>query len=121
MRDETTPRIAAVDPEAMTPAQHAAAAVVAAGPRGSVRGPFAVLLNSPGAFAAAQGLGAYLRFESPIPANLRELAILATARSATSPRSSVSILVSQSMAMSPVGVEEHEEERQLLLASSARY
>lgn len=80
MRDETTPRIAAVDPEAMTPAQHAAAAVVAAGPRGSVRGPFAVLLNSPGAFAAAQGLGAYLRFESPIPANLRELAILATAR-----------------------------------------
>lgn len=80
MQHHTAPRIKSVDPDRMTPAQRAAAAVVAAGPRGSVRGPFAVLLNSPGTFAAAQGLGAYLRFESPIPANLRELAILATAR-----------------------------------------
>jgi 4-carboxymuconolactone decarboxylase len=64
----------------MTPDQQAAANVVKAGPRGAVRGPFAVLLNSPGAFSAAQGLGAYLRFESSLPANLRELAILTTAR-----------------------------------------
>lgn len=80
MQTVTEPRIKAVDPQAMTPEQSAAAAIVEAGPRGSVRGPFAVLLNSPGTFAAAQGLGAYLRFESAIPANLRELAILATAR-----------------------------------------
>jgi len=78
--NDLTPRIAAVDATAMTAEQQSAAAIVAAGPRGSVRGPFAVLLNSPGTFAAAQGLGAYLRFESAIPANLRELAILATAR-----------------------------------------
>lgn len=77
---ERQPRIKAVDPDIMTPAQCAAAAIVTAGPRGSVRGPFAVLLNSPGAFAAAQGLGTYLRFESALPANFRELAILATAR-----------------------------------------
>ncbi|MBZ9648377.1 carboxymuconolactone decarboxylase family protein [Sphingobium sp. 3R8] len=64
----------------MTDAQKIAAAIVAQGPRGSVRGPFAILLNSPGAFGAVQALGTYLRFESTIPANLRELAILATAR-----------------------------------------
>lgn len=73
------PRIAAVALEAMTAEQRAAAAELVAGPRQSVRGPFAVLLNSPGVFVPAQALGAYLRFESPMPANLRELAILVTA------------------------------------------
>ena len=73
-------RIAAVEDASMTPDQLAAANIVRAGPRGAVRGPFAVLLNSPGAFSAAQGLGAYLRYESSLPANLRELAILTTAR-----------------------------------------
>lgn len=80
MHRENAPRIFSVDPASMTPRQRSAAEIVAAGPRGSVRGPFAVLLNSPGTFDAAQALGAYLRFESPIPARLRELAILATAR-----------------------------------------
>lgn len=80
MERAEAPRIAAVIASERTPAQQAAAAAVEAGPRGAVRGPFAVLLNSPGAFAAAQGLGAYLRFESDMPATLRELAILATAR-----------------------------------------
>lgn len=80
MHHHPTPRIDAVDPAMMTSEQHSVAAVVAAGPRGSVRGPFAVLLNSPGTFAAAQALGAYLRFESEIPDDLRELAILVTAR-----------------------------------------
>lgn len=79
MKHPAPPRIHAVDPASMTDAQKIAAAVVANGPRGSVRGPFAVLLNSPGAFSATQGLGTYLRFESAMPANLRELAILTTA------------------------------------------
>lgn len=74
------PRIASVSSETMTEAQRAAAAAVAAGPRGGVRGPFAVLLHSPGAFDAAQRLGAYLRFEGALPADLRELAVLVTAR-----------------------------------------
>ena len=64
----------------MSPAQRQAAALVEQGPRGAVRGPFAVLLHSPGGFTAAQQLGAYLRFESEMPATLRELAVLATAR-----------------------------------------
>jgi 4-carboxymuconolactone decarboxylase len=80
MSKNMTPRIAAVEAGSMTPEQRSAADIVSAGPRGAVRGPFAVLLNSPGAFNAAQGLGAYLRFESSLPANLRELAILVTAR-----------------------------------------
>ena len=80
MPKNIAPRIAAVEPNSMTNDQQHAADIVSAGPRGAVRGQFAVLLNSPGAFSAAQGLGAYLRFESSLPANLRELAILTTAQ-----------------------------------------
>jgi 4-carboxymuconolactone decarboxylase len=79
MQKQRTPRIAAVEAASMTPEQRAAADIVEAGPRGAVRGPFALLLNSPGLFSATQGLGAYLRFESALPAKLRELAILITA------------------------------------------
>jgi len=64
----------------MTAQQREAAHALASGPRGSVRGPFAVLLNSPGVFGPVQALGAYLRFDGALPANLRELAILVTAR-----------------------------------------
>ena len=80
MQNKQKPRIASVTADAMTVGQRAAADIVAAGPRQSVRGPFAVLLNSPGVFAPAQALGTYLRFENAMPANLRELAILVTAR-----------------------------------------
>lgn len=80
MSEDNAPRIAAVEADAMTAEQRLAAGVVSAGPRGAVRGPFAVLLNSPGAFSATQGLGAYLRFESALPTTLRELAILTTAQ-----------------------------------------
>lgn len=79
MVKQQTPRIAAIDAASMTPEQQAATEIVEAGPRGAVRGPFKILLNSPGAFNAAQGLGAYLRFESALPDKLRELAILITA------------------------------------------
>lgn len=80
MPNRPEPRIAAVAQDAMTAQQRAAADALASGPRGSVRGPFAVLLNSPGVFGPAQALGAYLRFDNALPANLRELAILVTAR-----------------------------------------
>lgn len=80
MSDRPKSRIAAVAEDAMTAEQRAAADTLASGPRGSVRGPFAVLLNSPGVFGPAQALGVYLRFGNTIPANLRELAILVTAR-----------------------------------------
>ena len=73
-------RIAAVDLANMTPEQKAAAKSLTSGPRGAVRGPFAVLLNNPGTFVAVQNLGSHLRFESDLPGNLRELAILVTAQ-----------------------------------------
>lgn len=51
-----------------------------AGPRGEVSGPFPALLNSPEAGGRVGHLGAYLRFESQLPGNIGELAILTTAR-----------------------------------------
>ena len=49
------------------------------GPRTSVRGPFNTLLRSPVLGDLAQALGAYIRYESVLPAKLREMAIIMTA------------------------------------------
>lgn len=51
-----------------------------AGSRGRVSGPFAVLLNSPEVAGRAAHLGSYIRFESVLAPDLRELAILCAAR-----------------------------------------
>jgi 4-carboxymuconolactone decarboxylase len=48
--------------------------------RGSVRGPFKVLLHSPELAGRAAHLGTYIRFEGQLPAEVRELAALITAR-----------------------------------------
>src|SRR5947199_6609086 len=50
--------------------------------RGQVQGPFKVLLHSPQFAQRAAHLGAYVRFESGdhLPARIRELAVLSTAR-----------------------------------------
>ena len=69
-----------VAPESMTDAQRAVHDAIAGGPRGDVRGPFPVLLHSPGVADRVQKLGAYIRFESRLPARLRELAVLVTSR-----------------------------------------
>lgn len=50
------------------------------GTRGGLGGPFNVLLRSPEMGAAAQKLGAQVRSQTAMPGNLRELAILITAR-----------------------------------------
>lgn len=80
MQDAKAVRIEAITALNMNAAQREAAAELERGPRGGVRGPFAVMLHSPGAFVAAQRLGEYLRFESEMPAVLRELAVLVAAR-----------------------------------------
>lgn len=64
-------------------AQRAAAAAIASGPRGGISGPFLPLLYSPGLMGRVQQVGEYLRFEAALPAALRELAILVTARAWT--------------------------------------
>lgn len=48
--------------------------------RGTVSGPFKVLLNSPEVARRIAHTGAYLRFENSIPLEVSELAVLATAR-----------------------------------------
>ena len=53
---------------------------IAAGLRGSVRGPLAIWLNRPELADAAQSLGRYCRYECSLPKKLREFAILTTAR-----------------------------------------
>ena len=50
------------------------------GSRGDVSGPFSVLLNSPEVGRRVGHLGAYIRFESSLPGDVTELAILVTAR-----------------------------------------
>ena len=51
-----------------------------AGSRGSVRGPFSVLLHSPEVARRVAHLGSYIRFESTLSSAEQELAIITTAR-----------------------------------------
>ena len=69
-----------VTPETMSEAQKAVHDSIASGPRGAVFGPFPVLLHSPGLAEQVQKLGAFLRFGSSLAGNLREIAVLATAK-----------------------------------------
>jgi 4-carboxymuconolactone decarboxylase len=64
----------------MTAAQCSAAEALVRGRRGALFGPFVAMLRSPELLERAQRLGEYLRYDSAIPARLRELAILITAR-----------------------------------------
>jgi 4-carboxymuconolactone decarboxylase len=68
-------------PESLTPEQRRVVDQIQSGPRGQgLRGPFNALLRSPELCDLAQKLGAYIRFNSSIPARLNELAIIITGR-----------------------------------------
>lgn len=73
-------RMPALAPERMTEEQRAVAAEFRERRGHDVDGPFLPLIRSPEIFKAADHLGRYLRFASPVPAKLKELAILITAR-----------------------------------------
>ena len=62
------------DPSTYTEDQQRIAASIA-GTRGSIRGPFGPWLHAPGLADPAQQVGAFLRYKSKMPGNLRELAI----------------------------------------------
>ena len=64
----------------MTLDQRRVAQAVASGPRGGLRGPFPALLRSPELADRVRHLGDFVRFESKVPAVLRELTILLVAR-----------------------------------------
>ena len=51
-----------------------------AGSRGSVRGPYGVLLHSPDLAARVAHTGAYVRFDFDMPDSLKEVVIITTAR-----------------------------------------
>lgn len=70
--------------ETMTPAQLQMADSVMSGQRGSMQGPYNVLLRSPELGQLAQHFGAHTRFNSSLPLALNELAILLIARFWTS-------------------------------------
>lgn len=76
-------RIKPTEWEQMTEAQRRVHEEIASGPRGSVRGPFQVLLKSPEVASRMQRVGEYLRFQSILPARLRMLAVLIIARAWT--------------------------------------
>jgi len=67
----------------LSAAQRAAAAELAAGPRGGVVGPFIAALRSPELMSRLQRLGEYLRYRNGLGPRLTELAILITARAWT--------------------------------------
>jgi 4-carboxymuconolactone decarboxylase len=70
--------------EQMTPEQKTMTTNLLNGPRRGMGGPFNVLLRSPEMGDLAQKLGEYARFRPAVPAKLRELAIIVTARHWTS-------------------------------------
>jgi 4-carboxymuconolactone decarboxylase len=74
------PRLPALDPAELSPAQKRVHDMIVAGPRGSVPGPLAVWLRRPELAERAQALGKYCRYDSSLPPRLSELAILVTAR-----------------------------------------
>ena len=73
-------RLPELKPDELTPEQKRVHDIIAAGPRGQVRGPLAVWLRRPELAARAQALGEYCRFGSSLSKRLSELAILVTAR-----------------------------------------
>ena len=81
MTSAATPeRMGRIAPEKMNDAQKKVAAAIAAGPRGEVRGPFNVLLRSPGLAGPVQQVGEYLRFQCPLDQRVIELTALIAAR-----------------------------------------
>jgi 4-carboxymuconolactone decarboxylase len=75
-----TARMAKIDPANMTEEQKAAAVELASGPRGEVRGPFNVMLRSPGLMSPLQKVGEYLRFKCELDRRIAEMATLIAAR-----------------------------------------
>ena len=73
-------RLPPIPTDQQTPEQQQVAAAISAGPRGDLRGPFNALLRSPIVAERVALLGEYLRFNTSVPFDLNELAILVTGR-----------------------------------------
>jgi 4-carboxymuconolactone decarboxylase len=73
------PRFPPIPPDRLTAEQRRIADEIMLG-RKSLDGPFNAMLGRPGVADPFQKIGAYLRFASPLPAKLKELAIIVVAR-----------------------------------------
>ncbi|RYY88434.1 MAG: carboxymuconolactone decarboxylase family protein [Comamonadaceae bacterium] len=73
-------RFAPIALDAMTPEQRFFAQSLLDGPRRGIRGPFNALLRNPTLADRVRALGDSIRFESSLPADLREFVILLVAR-----------------------------------------
>ncbi len=73
-------RMPAIPADKMSAAQKQAAAAIAAGPRGGVKGPFVALLRSPDFMDRVQRVGEYVRYRCPLDKRINELAAAITAR-----------------------------------------
>ena len=78
-------RIHLPSPEELDPQQRLVYDKVVAGPRGRLRGPLRAALYNPALADCWQALGAQLRYQTQLPPELSELAILVTARHCRSP------------------------------------
>jgi 4-carboxymuconolactone decarboxylase len=76
-------RIASLSLERMSAEQKSAAAELAAGPRGGVRGPFIALLRSPELMNRLQKVGEYVRYHSVLERRVSEFAMLIVSRHLT--------------------------------------
>src|SRR5271156_2620759 len=74
-------RFKELPPAPMSPEQKKVADAIQSGPRGAgLRGPFNALLRSPDLCDLVQRVGAYVRFNSVLPAALNEMAICMAGR-----------------------------------------
>ena len=73
-------RMPVIPTDKMTTAQKKAAAEIAAGPRGEVKGPFVALLRSPEFMSRVQKVGEYIRFICPLDNRINEFAAIIAAR-----------------------------------------
>lgn len=73
-------RMPLIPDERMTPDQKKAAAELASGPRGEVKGPFVALLRSPDFMSRVQKVGEYIRFVCPLDKRINEFAAIIAAR-----------------------------------------
>jgi 4-carboxymuconolactone decarboxylase len=79
MQASSSPRFPEIDLDTATPAQRLFADEIVFGPRKAIIGPFIPLLHAPELASRVQKVGEYLRFESTLPAGVRECAILLVA------------------------------------------
>ena len=73
-------RFRPLTPSELNPEQKTLVEHLLSGERGTLSGPFNVLLRSPEMGDLAQNLGTYIRFRTTVPRKLNEFAILITAR-----------------------------------------